>query len=260
MKKINTITLLLFLLIWQINAFSQFYDLPIQNQKDYRWLDEEIQKTYKKSKSFSHKDTSLRLFMVFNLHPVNTITKEEYTDGSFLTKLRYDYVYDYKNKNKSSALPKDSIVYANITVYSSEKNFVANFSYGHMRFFNRQEMSSYFKRQNIKLFFNYRRDKRRTSKKAPEVCYNINKLRITDSWGSDTHQELRKYMWNKGNFFIFTMPEKKLDVCFIINEQLEVFVFFKEPYKYETYNVLPIREFINKHWERFAKEDGVFFN
>jgi hypothetical protein len=275
MKKMQKVFLSLLMLVLQINLFSQFYDLPIQYQKDYIWFDKEIQKSFKDSKSFSHKDTSLRLFTVFYLHPIDTITKEEYTNGSFLKKLRYGYVLDYKNKNKSSVLPKDSIVYANITVYSSKTNsltdylfdyvFIASFSYRHMRFFNIQETSKYIKHQDVKRFLNYRRDKRRISKKPNEEFSDINRqinwLRINDRWGgSATHQELRKYMWDKGNFFIFKVPEIKNNVLFIINEQLEIFVFFNEANEYDNYKVLPIKEFIDKHWDCFShKESGYQF-
>ncbi|MCL1968351.1 MAG: hypothetical protein FWF65_02115 [Bacteroidetes bacterium] len=252
-------------MIWQINVFSQFYDLPIRNQENYKLFYEEIQKSFRNSKSFSNKDTSLRLLMVFNLHPIDTITKEEYTDGSFLKKLKYDYVYN-KSKNKSFKFLKDSMVYAiNINVYSRKTNsnvdyFIANFSYGHMRFFNNQEKSDYFKRQHIKMFLNYRRDKRRASKKPPEVCTDINRIRLSDIWGgSDTHLKLREYVWDKGNFFIFRVPDKKLDVFFIINEQLEIFVFFNNPYEYEHEQILPIKEFIDKYWDCFSNEHEFWF-
>ena len=125
-----------------------------------------------------------------------------------------------------------------------------------MRFYNNKELNNYFKRQNIKFFFNYRRDKRRASKKHLEVCTDINQLRINDiCGGDDTHPKLRKYMWDKGKFFIFRIPEVNHDVFFIINEQLEIFVFFKESDNF--YNVLPIGEFIDKYWDRFSKEKGL---
>jgi hypothetical protein len=265
MKKLNKIILLLFILLWKINVFSQFSDLPIQNQKGYKLLDEEIQKSFRNSKSFSYKDTSLRLFMVFNLHTIDTITKEEYTDGSFLKKLKYEYVYDNKNKNKSYDPPKDSIVYAGITVYSSKINsiadypfdymFIAGFSYGHMRFYNSKEISKIEKRKYIRGLLRGRK----ANLKSREELYNINRLRINSFYGSSPPNEIRKYMWYKGNFFIFRMPDVKINVFFIINEQLKIFVFFNEPDKDETYNILPLKEFIDKHWDCFSNENEIWF-
>ncbi len=60
-------------------------------------------------------------------------------------------------------------------------------------------------------------------------------------------------MWDKGNFFIFRLYEKKHDVFFIINEQLEIFVF------YGSY-VFPIKEFMDKNWEQFSKAEGMWLN
>jgi hypothetical protein len=241
--KINKIAFFLLLLFLQIQIFSQFADLPIQNQKDYKLLNEEIQKVFKNSKCFSYMDTTLRLFTVFNLRTTDTITKEEYIDGSFLKKLRYYYFYDYKNRNKSFTPPKDSIVVAYIAVYATDKHFIANFSYDYKRFFNRRKSKEYDK-YDIILW-------KKLCAKSREECEEISIYNTTSSFGF--YHEWRKYMWDKGNFFIFRVPEKKHNVYFIINEQLEIFVF------YGSYE-FPIKEFMDKHWEQFSKEEGMWLN
>jgi len=89
---------------------------------------------------------------------------------------------------------------------------------------------------------------KKLSTKYPEEFREIRKNYSNNFFGS--FLELKNYMWDKGNFFIFRLYEKKYDFFFIINEQLEIFVFFSEHY------VLPIEDFIDKHWERFSKGNG----
>ena len=85
MIKINKITLLLLLLFFQMQVFSQYFDLHIQNQKDYTVLIKKIQRKYKCSQWFSKKDTALKLIAIFNLRALDSISKEEFIDGSFLS-------------------------------------------------------------------------------------------------------------------------------------------------------------------------------
>jgi hypothetical protein len=57
-----------------------------------------------------------------------------------------------------------------------------------------------------------------------------------------------------------------INTFFIVNGQLEVFVLFNEldglckmfpkDEPDEHYKVLPIKEFIDKYWERFSKKNG----
>jgi hypothetical protein len=89
------------------------------------------------------------------------------------------------------------------------------------------------------------------NKSYEEYC-EIRKSISIPGYSSAYSNEFRNYIWNKGNLFIFQLEKKRYDTFFIINEQLEIFVFFQESDGH--YNVLPIKEFIDKHWERFSKE------
>jgi hypothetical protein len=236
MLKINKIALLLFMLIGQINVFPQFYDLHIQNQKDYKILNRKVQRSFKCSRLFSRKDTTLKLFVTFRLHTTGTISKEEYTDGSFLEKLTY-YYRDYNDKNKDYFIEPKRMVAGNFSVVSKEKA-VAIFYYPYGRFVS------------DKKFYELELKGSNGNNSYAEYCEN----RKNQSSKFPHSKELLNYIWDKGNLFIFRMEEKHYDTYFIINEQLEIFVFFKE--SDEQYKVLPIKEFIDKYWDRFFKEKG----
>ena len=240
MKKINKIALLLFMLLWQINIFSQFYDLPIQNQKDYKILNRKVQRAFKCSRLFSKKDTTLRLFATFRLHTTNTISKEEYADGAFLKKLTY-YYREYNDKDKDHFIEPKRMVAGNFSVVSREKA-VAIFDYPYGRFISDEK----FYELRIKGF--------NGNNSYKEYCENRKNL----SSIFPHSKELLKYIWDKGNLFIFQLAEKHYDTYFIINEQLEIFVFFNETGEFSNYkyNVLPIKEFIDRYWDRFSKEQG----
>jgi len=245
--KINKTTLLLLLLFLQIQVFSQFADLPIQNQKDYNVLNKKIQRKYKCSQWFSKKDTSLKLIAVFKLHAIASISKEEFIDGSFLKKLEYSYIPEYKHKFKDRdfRLPQKPIPVGNFRVSSKEKT-VAVFSYEYMKFMEFKKIDKeYYEKFFKKSFYE--------NKPYEEYC-EIRKSNTITSNSKAKFDALLNYIWDKGNLFIFQLEKTRYDTYFIINEQLDIFVFFKDPNGY--YTVLTIKEFVGKYWERFSQEEG----
>lgn len=80
-----------------------------------------------------------------------------------------------------------------------------------------------------------------------------------------------KHFWNQKNLFIFSGTPILIDpnTYFIVNEQSEIFVLFNEidgpcewyrsDYPDGHYKVLPIKEFIDKYWDRFPRKMGVGF-
>jgi hypothetical protein len=250
--KTNKIALLLLLLFLQIPIFSQFSDLPIQNQSDYNLLNKVIQRKYKCSQWFSKKDTTLKLITIFNTQAIAPISKEEFIDGSFLKKLEYSEISVYKQKlinnnrdfHRHKPIPKGYI-----SVHSKEKT-VAVFPYEYMKFMKPKKFDKkYYEKQLKKMFYE--------NKSYEEYCEIRNNYTITNILKARS-DALRNYIWDKGNIFIFQLEKKRDDIYFIINEQLDIFVFFKE---FDTqYDVLPVREFIDKHWDWFSKEEGIWLN
>jgi len=243
MFKTHKITLWLLLFFLQIQVFAQFADLPIQEYKryykgniilNYKVLERKIQRAYKHSSLFSSKDTTLKLLVYFRLYTNDPISKEEYLDGTFLKKLHYSNIR-YRGKIRRWTIPK-SIVRGEIYVYSKEE-VVAFFSYSYKRFISPQEFYE-------------------IHKKTINPAFNINSYEEwieyrKNSWWNNTFVNLVNYIWDKGKLFIFQLAGIGIDTYFIINEQLEISVFFEE--SDEQYNVLPIKEFVEKHWDRFSK-------
>jgi len=248
MKKINKIVLLLFMLLWQIPVFSQFNDLPIQNQNDYNVFYKKIQRKYKCSKWFSKKETTLKLLAIFKLKAITPISKEEFTDGSFLKKLGYSYRTVYNQKlihNNRDFLQRKPIPIGYFSVQSKEKS-MAIFPYEYMRFMEYKKFDKKYYEKELKNMF-YQ------NKSYEEYCEIRNNYTIT-SISKARYNALKNYIWDKGNLFIFELEMKgygylQIDTLFIVNDQLEIFVFLKESDEY--YVVLPIKEFIEKYWDRF---------
>jgi len=243
MQKIIKPALLLFLLLWQFNAFSQFSDLPIQNQKDYNMLIKKIQRKYRCSKWFSKKDT--RLIPIFELRAIVPISKEEFSESTFLNKLEYVYAHSYKFKFKDRdfILPQKPIPFGNIRIFSKEK-VLAIFPYQYMKFVEFKKFDKKYYEKILKEPF--------YENKSYEEYREIRKTLPGNS--SAYFPKLLNYIWDKGNLFIFQIKHSYYDTYFLINKQLEIFVFFCE--SDGCYNVLPIKEFIDNHWKRFSEEEG----
>jgi len=242
MLKFNKIISLLLLFTLQIQVFSQFSDLPIQNQKDYNVLIKKVQRKYKCSQWFSKKDT--RLIVIFKLQAVASISKEEFIDGSFLKKLEYTYAHNYKFRFRARDLHPflKPIPFGRIGIYSKEKT-VAIFPYDFMKFVQPQKFAKKYYEKILKTSYG-----NISYEEYCEIHESITSIFKTEQ------KALRNYIWDKGNLFIFQLRE--YDTYFIINEQLEIFVFFNESDEGYRYKVLPIKEFIDKYWDRFSKEIG----
>jgi len=245
MTKINKIVSLLLLMSLQISAFSQYANLPIQNQKDYNVLIKKIQRKYKCSQWFSKKDT--RLIVIFKLQAVAPISKKEFIDGSFLKKLEYTCAHNYKYRFRARDLHPflKPIPFGRIGIYSKEK-VVAIFPYEYMKFVE-------FKKFDKKYYEKILKERFYQNKSYEEYCEIRKSTTSTIKARSDA---LRNYIWDKGKLFIFQLEENQYDNYFIINEQLEIFVFFNESDEGYSYKVLPIKEFMDKYWDRFSKKNG----
>jgi len=219
MLKIIKHILLIFTLILPLLTFSQNPALQILNQKEIDVLNQQLQKSLKKCHCFSKKD-SVRLFTFFTLFAVDTISKEEYEAGSFLSKLTHQYGYLYNNHPNISE--KDSIISAYHFTFSKKRGIMATFSDHDNRFICR-------------------------IKGAPESYY------------TKLYTELIKRIWDKENLFVFQMIEKKSgSYFFIVNEQFEISVFYYDSND-ENYTMLSIKEFIDRNWEKFDKaSSGIF--
>jgi len=251
-----------FFLTIPLLVFSQYSDLPIKNQKNIEVLNNELQRKLEKYKGYSNKD-SVKLFTFFELRPTDSIFKEDFLDGTFLKKLKHDLAhYGYEiftpdslqwfwkeyhklpramgdslyRKYHTFFIPinRDTLLKAHSFIYSKKKKDMAHYDYFKRRFLNtRKALKKEFTHRSVTNRFPY-------------------------------FEELMKYVWDKESLFVFRMMVKKTDTFFIINEQLEFFVFFQEhdgDYNFLKpdghYVVLPIKEFIDKYWDRFSKEFSI---
>lgn len=242
MQKLFTTVLLVLMLVLPLFAFSQNPALQTIHQNDIDVLNCKMQKSLKKCKCYSKKD-SVQLFTFFSFLTMDTISKEEYEDGSFLQKLTpiFGYQYDIRldhidtiskefedgyvirniKDNKYyyfSKSKKDSLLSAYHFIFSKKRNIIATFSGHDNRFICR--------------------------KKGKESYY------------TKLYTELIKSIWDKENLFVFQMIEKRSGhYFFIVNEQLEISVFHYD-FNDENYKILPIKEFIDKNWEKFYKANS----
>jgi len=208
------------MLVLPLFAFPQNPALQTLNQNDINVLNYKMQKSLKKCKCYSKKD-SVQLFTFFTLFAMDTISKEEYEDGSFLSKLTHKYGYFYKNNpniSYSDYHKKDSLIAAYHFIFSKKRNIIATFSGHDNRFICR--------------------------KKGKESFY------------TKLYTELIKSIWDMENLFVFQMIEKRSGhYFFIVNEQLEISVFHYDSNN-KNYKILPIKEFIDKNWEKFYKANS----
>jgi len=228
MINFNKIASLFLLLILPIQAFSQYSLLPASTQKEIDRLNEKINKALKKYKTYSIEDTTAQLFIFYEFRIMDSISKNELLDGSFLQKLKPAFLCYPKGRYHPPKECKDTLLSANISIYYSDEKEIALFSY-HKKRFVRYKNENYIR---------------------PHI-----------------YDELVKHFWNKKNLFIFSGVQILGDIntYFIVNKQLEVFVLFKEtdgPCKMfpidepdRDFKVLPIKEFIDKHWDRFSKKN-----
>jgi hypothetical protein len=90
MHRIHKSLLFTLITILPLLCYSQYYDLPILNQKDIKSLDKHIIASLSKCRCYTKKT---KWFTFFVLTSTDTISKEEYADGSFLKKLKHEYYY-----------------------------------------------------------------------------------------------------------------------------------------------------------------------
>jgi len=238
MRIIHKTTLWLLLFFLQIQVFSQFANFPIQYFKryhnghvflNYKVFERKINRAFKLSKCFSNKDTTLRLLVIHNLYTNDFITKKEYADGSFLKKLNYN-AWPYRTKGKVKRILPKVMVSSRSTVNTKEA-VVAFFSYNNGRFMCDEKYLKF----NPPYY----------SRGMPDSSdYTLRSIQY--------YNEFMNYIWDKGNLFIFQESNSPLNTCYIINKQLEISVFFEE--SDGQYIVLPIKEFVEEHWDRFSKK------
>jgi len=221
MQTIFKFFLLLSLLVSAFPAFSQNPELQVLTQNEMDGQNRNIQKFIKKCKCYSKKD-SIRLFTIYQLSIKDTISKEEYKDGSFLQKLTHTgYSYFYKNRpnvSYSNYLNKDSLIHAFYFLCSRDKKCIAFFDNNSRRF----------------------------------VCVN-NK---SESYYAKLRVELINSIWEMKNPFVFTIKEKASgDFYFIVNELFEVFVFYFDKDD-KIIKILTMKEFIDNYWWKFSNENS----
>lgn len=209
------------MLVLPLFVFSQNPALQILNQNDIDALDSKMQNSLKRCHCFSKKD-SIRLFTFFTLFAMDTISKEEYEDGSFLNKLTHGYNYFYINHpyvTESNYLKKDSVLCCSYHfIFSKKRDLIATFSEHDNRF----------------------------------IC----RKKGHDSFYSKLYTELIRCIWDKENIFVFQMIEKRSGFYFfIVNEQLEISVCCYD-FNNKKYTILPVKEFIDKNWEEFYKANS----
>ena len=222
-------------MILPLHVFSQYSFLSTATQKEVHRLNEIINKALKKYKTYSIEDTTTQLFILYNFRIMDSISKNELLDGSFLQKLipvYIGYIKGRHNPTDPNQKYKDTLLSSTTFIYYSEKKDFALF-----------RDYTYYKR----IFVRYKNE-------------NYYRPHVFD--------EVVKRLWNKKNLFIFdgTPILGDCNTYFIVNEQLEIFVLFNEfdvPCKMSRSNepdghfkVLPIKEFIDKHWDRFLKRNG----
>jgi hypothetical protein len=232
MNKLQKIVFLILLFVLPLFVFSQKSALQILNHKEIDVLNEQLQKSLKKCKCYSRKD-SIQLFTFFTLFLKDTISKEEFINGSFLQNLKHDYWHYYKNHPNiawSNFHKKDSIIYAFHFISSGEK-YIAGFA-------------EYTRRVNSRFIV--------PNQSRRFICNPkryVNKRYVAE--------ELLKYIWDKENLFIFKIKEYEYPYCpyFIVTEQLEINVFYKKDIN--NYEIVPIKEFMDRNWDEFSKHKGA---
>jgi len=218
MQKIVKHIFLIFILILPLFVFSQYSVLPISTQKEINRLNEIINKSLRKHKTFSSSDTAVQLFTFFRFRIMDTISKNELVDGSFLQKLNPTYVAYRKGRGYLPKKYTDSLLSATTFIYSSEKKVIA-------------------------IFTNHCTHRPKCSFVSIE-----DKNYIRPSY----YDALVKHIWSQKNLLVFNMHIANICTYFIVNEQLEISVFLEE--SDGQYNVLSIKEFVEKHWDRFYKK------
>ena len=213
MLKIIKHIFLIFILIMPLFVFSQYSVLPISTQKEINRLNEIINKSLRKYKAFSNKDTTVQLFTFFQFRIMDTISKNELVDGSFLQKLNPLYVCYRKGRSYPPKKYTDSLLSATTFIYSSEKKVTA-------------------------IFKDHRTHK-------PKCSF----VSIEDkNFGRPPYYDaLVKHIWDKKNILVFFGVDILRDIStfFIVNEQLEILVFY-ENRKNGNYKVVPIREYLDE--------------
>jgi len=227
MKKI---VLPILIVVLPLLVFSQNPTLQILNQKEIDVLNEQLQKSLKKCKCYSKKDT-IQMFTVFRLFSKDTISKEEFIDGSFLRRLTHEFWFYYKNQpniSYSNYHKKDSTLFASHFIFSSKGKLIAT-------------SPEYIRRSNYRY-----------------LVPNLSRRFICSKKQDTSHfAELLKYVWGKEDVFIFRINEyvHPFYPYFIVNEQLEINVFYKT--NSNNYEIVPIKEFIDNHWDIFSENRNI---
>jgi len=127
MQKIIKLSLLLFLLLWQFNAFSQYSGLPTSTQNKINRLNNKINRSFRKFNAFSQKDTSAQPFIFFQFGTMVAISKEELVDGSFLRRFKSSSYYYYDRNGKRKKYPYSFFNVFDAFIYSSKEKVIATF-------------------------------------------------------------------------------------------------------------------------------------
>jgi len=216
MLKIIKTALLLFMLLWQINVFSQYSRLPTSIQKEINRLNEKINQSLSRYSAYSLEDTTVQLFTFFEFRIKDSISKNELINGSFLQKLNPIYFGYRKGRCRHYPFEKyiDSLLDAKTFIYSSEEKIIAMFNY------HRKGKRRYYFTSIDNENFIYSRP----------PCFDA----------------LVEYIWNKKNLLVFWMHIGD-GICthFIVNEQSEVSVFYEDR-KNGNYKVVPVSEYLDE--------------
>ena len=133
-------------------------------------------------------------------------------DGSFLQKLKPIYHYYSKGCRYPTKKITDSLLLAETFIYSSEKKVIAMFKYHRMC-----RKKYYFAGMENKWY-------------SRPMCFDA----------------LVKYIWDKKNLLVFKiMLMENNCTYFIINEQLEIAVFYEDK-RNGNYYVVPVSEYLDK--------------
>jgi len=214
--KINEIALLFLLFFLKIAAFSQYSALPESIQREINRLNEIINKSLKEYDAYSIEDTTVQLFTFFEFRIMDSISKNELIDGTFLKKLNPIYIFSRKGgcRRYSSKENKDSLLHTNTFIYSSKEKAIAWFGYYH---------------------------------KCKRKCYFISIDNVYKIYSRpQCFDALVEHIWNKKNLLVFRLDIGD-GICthFIVNEQSEVLIFYEDRID-GNYKVVTVSEYLDE--------------
>jgi len=125
MHRIHKTVFLTSLLTLPLLVFSQYSNLPTSTQNKIHRLNNKIDRSFRKFNAISKKDTTVKSFVFFYFNTMDTISKEELVDGSFLRRFKHSYYYYDDRNGKRKKYPYSYFCVFQEFIYSSKEKVIA---------------------------------------------------------------------------------------------------------------------------------------